>query len=394
MQRYIDRQVAGELQYSLDHNPVTVLAGPRGCGKTTLVRHLLEGRNDTVFLDLELPLDLIKLDNPELFVSGHAEKLVCINHVQRKPDLSPLLRIIVDRDRNPGRFLLLSSASCDFFRRYGEALAARIHHVELTPFAWKELVAGAGSDGWDFTRHWLCGGFPQAFLPDSEAESLAWRRDMIRDCLGRIIPPFRRDMLPVVERLFRTAAHYQGDMRFNITIDRSTGMYGQRACKYLGLLEQTYMIRLLQPIRIRFKKYLIKTPKFYVRDSGLLHTLLEIGNMEELYGHPLLGASWEGWCLEQIIRRLPKWQPSFYRTHVPKDGRINLVLTNENNRLAFDFKISPPPHLSKESTNALAVLQPERTWIVCPSTDPAYPLQDGVRITGIEEVLEELEAFL
>lgn len=393
MQRYIDRQAARELQYSLDHNPVTGLIGPRQCGKSTLAQHLLEGRSDALFLDLELPSDLRKLDDPELFLGEYAEKLVCIDEIQRKPELFPLLRALVDRDRRPGRFLILGSASRDLIRQGGETLAGRIHYIELTPFTWCELEDSASSNGWDFKKHWWRGGFPPAFLADSEAQSTAWRRDMIQDYLSRDIPSFGYAVpMPTMERFWKMLAHYHGGLLNASKIGQSLDVSHNTVRKYLDILEQTFMVRLLRPMEINLKKRLVKSPKIYLRDSGLLHTLLEIGNTSELYGHPVFGASWEGWCIEQIIAQLPLWQSFFYRSSSGEE--IDLVLAKGNKRLAFEIKASLSPHLSRGFPDTLVALNPERTWVVCPMTDSSYPIRNGARVAGISECLRDLEAFL
>ena len=392
MQRYIDRHATKELTNSLDHNPVTALIGPRQCGKSTLARHVLQSRSDALFLDLELPSDLRKLDEPELFLGEHATRLVCIDEVQRKPDLFPLLRALVDKNRRPARFLILGSASRDLVRQSGETLAGRIHYLELTPFLWVELEDVADSNDWDFKRNWWRGGFPPAFLTDTDEQSSAWRRDMIMDYLSRDIPSFGFNIpMPTMERFWKMLAHYHGSLLNTSKIGQAMDVSHNTVRKYLDILEQTFMIRLLRPLEINLKKRLIKSPKVYLRDSGLLHTLLEIENMTSLYGHPSFGASWEGWCIEQIIAGLPLWQPSFYRTSSGEE--IDLVLSKGSKRLAFEIKASLTPHLSRGFPDTMEALQPERTWVVCPMTDAGYPLRNNARIAGISECLNELGAF-
>lgn len=393
MQSYINRNATSELQQSLSHNPVTALIGPRQCGKSTLARHILSGRKDALFLDLELPSDMRKLQDPELFLQEHTSKLVCIDEVQQKPDLFPLLRALVDKARRPGRFLILGSASRDLVRQSGETLAGRIHYLELTPFTWTELEGGAVKKTWDFKRHWWRGGFPPAFLADTDAQSDAWRRDMIQDYLSRDLPSFGFTIpLPAMSRFWKMAAHYHGGLLNASKFGQSMDMSHNTVRKYIDILEMTFMVRVLRPLEINLKKRLVKSPKIYLRDSGLLHTILEIDNMTELYGHPVFGASWEGWCIEQIITRLPLWQPFFYRTSSGEE--IDLVLTKGRKRLTFEIKASLTPHLSKGFSDTMADLKPERTWVVCPMTDPGYPIQSGARVVGIGECLKEMDAFI
>ena len=393
MQRYIDRQAAQKLQQSLANNPVTALIGPRQCGKSTLVRHVLSGRKDALFLDLELPSDIRKLQEPELFLQEHKSKLVCIDEVQQKPDLFPLLRALVDKDRKPGRFLVLGSASRDLVEQSGETLAGRIHYIELTPFTWNELESGTLRKSWDFQRHWWRGGFPPAFLADTDAQSDMWRRDMIQDYLSRDIPSFGFTIpLPAMSRFWKMAAHYHGGLLNASKFGQSMDLSHNTVRKYIDILEQTFMVRVLKPLEINLKKRMVKSPKIYLRDSGLLHTLLEIDNMTELYGHPVFGASWEGWCIEQLITKLSLWQPFFYRTLSGEE--IDLVLTKGRKRLTFEIKASLTPHLSKGFADTIAALKPERTWVVCPMTDSGYPIQSGARVVGISQCLKEMDAFI
>lgn len=389
MQTYIDRQVAAEIQQSLEYNPVTALIGPRQCGKSTLARHVLQGRSDALFLDLELPSDLRKLADPEYFLGEYASKLICIDEVQLKPELFPLLRVLVDRDRRPGRFLILGSASRDLIRQGAETLAGRIHYVELTPFTWVELQNSPDESLWDFKRLWWRGGFPPAFLADTETQSATWRRDLIQDYLSRDIPSFGFAIpMSAMGRFWKMLAHYHGGLLNASKLGQSLDVSHNTVQKYLDILEQTFMVRILRPLEINLKKRLVKSPKIYIRDSGILHTLLEVENMVELYGHPVFGTSWEGWCIEQLITKLPLWQPFFYRTAAGEE--IDLVLTKGRQRLAFEIKASLSPHLSKGFPETLKALMPDHTWVVCPMTGPGYPIHSGVRVVGITECLKEL----
>jgi uncharacterized protein len=393
MQRYIERHLSIELQKSMAHNPVTALIGPRQCGKSTLARHILKNRPEALFLDLELPSDLRKLDDPEFFLREHADKLVCIDEIQQKPDLFPILRAIVDLDRRPGRFLVLGSASRDLIRRGGETLAGRIHYLELTPFLWKELETGAERKKWDFKKHWWRGGFPPAFLTDDEGQSAAWRRDLIQDYLSRDIPQLGFFVsAPTMRRFWQMMAHYHGGLLNSSKLGQAFDVSNKTVRKYLAILEETFMVRVLQPLEINLKKRLVKSPKVFLRDSGLLHTLLEIETPANLYGHPVFGASWEGWCLEQIVTTLPLWKPSFYRSSSGEE--IDLVMDKGRHRLAFEFKASLSPHLTRGFPGTLEVLQPERTWVVCPMTDPGYTLRSGIQVTGIRECLKKIESYI
>ncbi|MRR16057.1 MAG: DUF4143 domain-containing protein [Deltaproteobacteria bacterium] len=393
MQRYINRNAVDETKQSLGQNPVTAIIGPRQCGKSTLARHVLQDVKHVLFLDLQLPSDMRKLADAELFLKEHSRQLVCIDEIQLRPDLFPLLRALVDQDRRPGRFLILGSASRDLIRHGGETLAGRIHYIELTPFLWKELLNDKGSKKWNFKTHWWRGGFPPAFLALDDRQSDAWRRDMIQDYLSRDIPSLGFALpMPVMTRFWKMIAHYHGNIFNASKIGQSMDISHNTVRKYLDILEQTFMVRLLRPLEINLKKRLVKSPKIYLRDSGLLHTLLEIDSMTELYGHPVFGASWEGWCIEQVIAALPAWQPFFYRTSSGEE--IDLVLVRGKRRLTFEIKASLTPHLSKGFSETIKALKPERAWVICPMTETGYSIASGAYVTGISECLNEMDAYL
>ncbi len=384
---YIDRYITEELRQSLRENPVTALIGPRQCGKSTLAQYILQDHSNAILLDLELPSDLRKLEDPEFFLGEHQDRLICIDEIQQKPDLFPLLRALVDKNRRPGRFFILGSASRDLIRQSAETLAGRIHYLELTPFTWAEIENYSGKQGWDFKRHWWRGGFPPAFLADSEAKSAAWRRDLIQDFLHRDIPAFGFSIpAATIGRFWKMLAHYHGGLLNASKLGQALDVSHNTVRKYLDILEQTFMVRILRPLEANLKKRLVKSPKIYLRDSGLLHILLEIETMIDLYGHPAFGAAWEGWCIEQIITALPNWQPSFYRTSSGEE--IDLILTKGRKCLAFEIKASLSPHLSKGFPETIEALKPDQIFVVCLMTDPGYPIRNGAKIVGIRECLE------
>ena len=391
-QGYITRAKAEEISKSLEFNPVTAIIGPRQCGKSTLARHLLENRADVVNLDLDLPSDNRKLDDAEFFLNEHAEQLVCIDEVQEKPGLFPLLRALVDRDRRPGRFLVLGSVGRDLLRQGGQTLAGRIHYVELTPFLWSEVEPTSTAKGDSFLRHWWRGGFPDSFLVDDEAASSVWRQDLIQDYLYRDIPNFGYTIpVATIRRFWTMLAHYHGGLFNASKIGQALDASNNTIRKYLDILDQTFMVRVLRPLEINVRKRLVKSPKVYLRDSGLLHSLLEIETSTALHGNPVYGASWEGWCIEQICGALPAWRAAFYRTSSGEE--IDLVLERGDTRLAFECKASISPHVSRGFPATLELLAPERTWIVCPMTGPSYTHRTGARITGMSECLRDLSAY-
>lgn len=388
LQRYIPRRIAVDLQYSLNNFPITALLGPRQCGKSTLAKHIVDGRANTLYLDLERPSDLRKLDDPEFFFQINQDKLICIDEVQMGPELFPILRVAVDDNRIAGRFLILGSASQDLIRQSSETLAGRIHFLELSPFNYDELVAAEPARYTDSILMWTRGGFPEAILSNSEKYSFQWRVDFIRSFLERDIPQFGFSIPAVTMRRFWTMiAHYHGQLLNSSKLAQSLGVTHPTIRKYIDIMEQTFMVQILPPFMTNIKKRLIKTPKIYIRDSGILHALLEIENSEDLLGHPIAGASWEGWCIEQILSVMSDWRASFYRTASGEE--IDLILQRGQKLLAFEFKLSVAPKVSRGFTNTLKVLQADYVWIVAPVQE-SYMKSPNVKVASIGEVLEDL----
>jgi len=380
------------LRGSLDANPVTAVLGPRQVGKSTLVRHALSQRRDVVFLDLDLPSDQRRLADPELFLREQASRLVCIDEVQLKPDLFPILRALVDLDRRSGRFVILGSAAQDLIRQSSETLAGRIHYLELTPFRHSEIESLPAFEPAPFRRLWWRGGFPPAFLEPSDAVSSRWRLDLIRTFLSRDISQFGFHLSAVaMERFWKMLAHYHGGVLNASKIGQAMDISHVTVRKYLDLLEQTFMVRILRPFEGNLKKRLVRSPKVYIRDSGILHTLLELESLSDLFGHPVFGASWEGWCVEQIVGALPEWRPSFFRSSSGEE--IDLILERGRKRLAFEFKASSAPTLSRGFFGSIDTVQPLRTWVVCPMDEEGYPLRESVTVAGIRETLRDIETY-
>ncbi|XCN74157.1 MAG: ATP-binding protein [Candidatus Electrothrix aestuarii] len=391
LQGYIKRQQEKNVADSLASFPVTALLGPRQCGKSTLAKHLLSQRDDAVFLDLERPSDLRKLTDPELFFHTHRDKLICIDEVQMGPAIFPLLRATVDDDRRPGRFFLLGSASQELIRKSSETLAGRIHYIELTPFTCTELLASSQFSREKLMELWARGGFPESVLAVSDAISLTWREDFIRTFLERDINQFEFSVAAqTMRRFWSMLAHYHGQVMNYSKLGQALGVTHPTVKRYLELLEQTYMVRSLAPYSANIKKRLVKAPKIYLRDSGVLHALLEIDTLEDLLGHPVVGGSWEGFCIEQILAAKPNWRASFYRTSSGEE--IDLILERGQKSLAFEFKASMSPKVSRGFNATLEILQPNHTWIIAPVPEP-YPFQQNVTVSDIFSVVEEITGY-
>jgi predicted AAA+ superfamily ATPase len=391
LQRYIKRDLESEVRHSLESFPVTALIGPRQCGKSTLARKIVSDVPNTTYLDLERPSDLRKLDDPEFYFHSQRQQLICIDEVQTGPELFPIMRVMVDEDRKPGKFFILGSATQDLIRNSSETLAGRIHYIELGPFSYNELMRDDPHQFASPQMLWTRGGFPESILAQSETISYQWREDFIRTFLERDIPQFGFSIPAITLRRFWTMlAHYHGQTLNASKLGQSLGVRHPTIKKYLDIMDQTFMVRVLPPLAANLKKRLVKTPKIYIRDSGLLHALLEIENRENLFGHPIIGASWEGWCIEQITGIMKGWRPSFYRTSSGEE--IDLILERGQKRLAFEFKASMSPRVSRGFQGSLTALQPARSFVIAPVPEP-YPSPSGALITNIMDVLTTLSSF-
>lgn len=304
-------------------------------------------------------------------------------------ELFPIIRVMVDEDRRSGKFLILGSASQDLIRNSTETLAGRINYIELAPFNYNELILDNPHQYADPTLPWTRGGFPDSILAESDSLSYRWRENFIRTFLERDIPQFGFSIPAITLRRFWTMlAHHQGQTLNATKSGQSLGVSHPTIRKYLDMMAQTFMVRVLPPMVVNLKKRLVKTPKVYIRDSGILHTLLEIEDTESLFGHPNVGVSWEGWCMEQILAIMPRWRPSFYRTASGEE--IDLILERGQKRLAFEFKASMSPKVSRGFQSTLSALNADHTWIVAPVPEP-YPLKSGAQVTHIKAILKILQ---
>jgi hypothetical protein len=354
------------------------ILGPRQCGKSTLARALLK-ETPAVYLDLQDRVDRNKLSEPELFFDRYRNKLICLDEIQLLPEFFQVLRSEIDRDRRPGRFLILGSASRDLIRQSTESLAGRIAYLDLTPFMLHEV---AGVSPWQDI--WLRGGFPESALAPDDSDSFAWRLDFIRTFMERDIPALGLNIpVPVIERLWRLLAHYHGQTvnyhKFATAADLSIPTLK----KYLAILEQTYMIRLLPPTEANLKKRLVKSPKIYLRDSGILHALLDVEGYGALLANPIAGPSWEGFVLENLISGHPRWRASFVRTS--NGAEIDLLLERSGRRHLFECKLSKAPKASRGFYELVEDLQPEGAWIIAPVDEP-YEISKNIMVCPPKDI--------
>lgn len=386
MRGYLKRKLSETIMNRLQHNPVVAILGPRQCGKTTLAGHLVKEFKKSIYLDLENPADLAKLDDPLAFFSLHKDDLVCLDEIQRAPDLFATLRSIIDaRDRN-GQFLILGSAGRDLIQQSSESLAGRISYLELTPFLLPEI--GVEKKG-DSRELWLRGGFPRSFLATDSNISFEWRQDFIRTFLERDIGMLGFRMPPVrLNRFWKMCAHVHGSLLNASKLADSLGVSSHTIRTYVELLEHTFMLRILLPDAPNLKKRLVRSPKIYIRDSGVLHALLGIHTHDDLLSHPVLGASFEGFALENILASAKNYEPSFYRTAA--GAEIDLVLRSGQRTLAFELKSSTVPRVSKGFWYALDDISPDEAYVVAPVRE-SYPIKGGVQVSPLQEMMAKLE---
>lgn len=375
------RTIQPAVLHSLTISPAVVLLGPRQVGKTTLARSVAQKFPGAVWLDLERPQDMAKLSDPELFLAAQQDHLVVLDEVQRMPELFPVLRYLIDQHRHSGRFLMLGSASGTLLRQSSESLAGRVHYHELQPFSWAER----GGTFTTLSNFWWRGGFPLSALAQTDRDSFLWRENFTREFLERDIPNFGiRVPATTLRRFWQMLAHVHGQLWNASQLASAFGVSVPTVGHYLDILEATFMVRRLLPLEVNLKKRLVKSPKIYLRDSGVLHSLLGVASEIELQGHPQLGASWEGWVIEQIAAALPLgWQMSFYRSAA--GAEIDVVLNKGQQRVAIEIKFSSAPKPTRGFWQALEDLQPEQTVVIAPVQE-AFPLSNKVNVLPIQNL--------
>lgn len=356
------------LKTAVGRSPVTALLGPRQCGKTTLARQLASHQAAT-FFDIESVPDQRRLQNPELML-GSLTGLVILDEIQAMPELFQVLRVLVDRPENQARFLILGSASPEIIKSASETLAGRVEFIELQGFDLSET----GAATWETL--WLRGGFPRSFLSNSEEDSFAWREGFIRTFLERDIPQLGINIPAVTMRRFWTMlAHYHGQTWNAAEISRSMGLSDKTVRSYLDILTGTFMIRQLQPWFENLGKRQVKSPKIYFRDTGLLHSLLDVPNTHILSGHPKVGASWEGFALEQVLQILHPSTAYFWGTHA--GAELDLVFQLQGGRYGIEIKFNESPTLTASMRISSAELSLDHLWIIYPGKE-IYPVTESI----------------
>lgn len=380
----IQRSLTSDIKKALTYFPVVGIIGPRQVGKTTLAKQLIsELTRPNLYLDLELDEDVARLGNAQAYLQSHADKCVVIDEIQLMPRLFALLRALIDQNRVPARFIILGSASPTLIRHSSETLAGRIAYNELTPLSLKEVEP----EGINLNEHWFRGGFPNALLAPESDLSAMWIRNFTNTFMEKDLKAMGYEIsLLTMTKLYRMVAHVHGQLLNMSALSSSLGVTQPTVSKYLDLLEGGFLIHRLEPYYVNLGKRLVKTPKIYFRDTGILHQLAGIANFEALQGNPLLGASWEGYVIEQIRRVAGNaWQYYFYRTQV--GAEVDLVLISPAGKMTcIEIKYALAPVLAKGFYQSMEDLKPDYQYVVIPSGTP-YFLKEHLKVCSISDFL-------
>lgn len=381
----IDRRIAAEVLELTHLFPVTGLLGARQVGKTTFVKNLISQiTSPCIYLDLEFPDDLAKLAEPSIYFSQNEDKTIIIDEIQRMPSLFPVLRAIIDRNRKTGRFILLGSASPDLIHGASESLAGRIAYIELSVLNYLEISSIQSMD-----YHWVVGGFPEVFISKNKQFRTLWYRNFIQTYIERDLPQLG---LKVDSQLLRNfmvmLAHNNGGIWNASTIAKSLGVTSPTAQKYLRFLEKSFMLTVLPSFHINVKKRIVKAPKIYYRDTGILHDLLRITSLEDLQGHPILGNSWESYVVEQIKQLVQgKYDIYYYRTH--KGTECDLLLVDGIEvKYGIEIKYTSAPKVTKGLLTAIEDLKIQKKFIVTPYSDD-YLIKKEIRVCSLETFISK-----
>jgi len=386
----IKRRIRQHVTDALDRQAAVALIGPRQVGKTTLAQEIGEQRG-ALYLDLEDSEDRDKLADAKLFLRQYEDRLVVLDEIHRAPELFQTLRGLIDQGRRrghrTGRFLLLGSASMDLLRQSGESLAGRIEYVDMQPLDVTEVGSGVGA----LNRLWIQGGFPDSFLARNETNSFKLRKDFIRTYLERDVPQFGpRIPAETLERLWTMLAYSQGTMLNASRLASGLALTAPTVRKYIDLLVDLLLVRRLRPLHVNIGKRLVKAPKVYVRDSGLLHALLGISDYNTLAGHPVVGASWEGFVIENLLDLIPlRTMASFYRTSAGAEIDLVLEFPGLTEKWAIEIKRGLSVNLTRGFYNAVEDIQPNKTFVVY-AGEIRYPIAQGVEAISVAEMAQVL----
>jgi len=377
---YYPRESEPEILQSIANNPVTAILGPRQCGKSTLARHIANNSDkEYIYLDLERPSDLQKLDDAEWFLGSQKNKLICLDEIQRKPELFPLLRTLVDEWGGNGHFLVLGSASRELLKQSSESLAGRISYKRLSPFLYSEL-----KDNFQMNDYLSRGGFPRSLLAAGNKESFEWREDFIATFLERDLLLWSGFSPVTMRRLWQMLANLNGQIVNFSALGGALGVSHTTVRNYIELLGSTFMLQLLPPYKASSGKRLVKSPKIYLNDTGVANALLRITDFDQLSGHPSFGSAWESLVLINLTATFPQFNFFFYRTG--HGAEIDIILENGLKRIAVECKASLSPKLSAGTYSVIEDIQPAVTLVVAP-VEKGWSMKNDIRVVNISEAI-------
>ena len=383
---YIHRYLESSVFKALQSFPVVAVTGPRQCGKSTLVKHLLETHQESIYLDLERPSDLRKLEDAEWFLNSQKNKLICIDEIQRQPELFPLIRSLVDEWDKPGCFLILGSASRDLLKQSSESLAGRISYKRLTPFLWEEL-----ENDFSMERYFSSGAFPRSLLMNESELSFEWRENFITTFLERDLLQWAGFTPTTMRRLWQMLAHVNGQTVNYSMLATSLGITAVTIKNYIDLLAGTYMVEVISPYLSNLGKRLVKSPKVYISDSGITAALLELRNFETLLGHPAFGAIWEQIVLSNLKGLYPDAEFFYYRT--TNGAEVDFVMKTNNTIFAIECKSSYSPILSKGNYLAFEDVAPKHIFVVTPSPD-SWSMKENIDVVSLSGLMSKINSML
>ena len=384
---YIHRKLEEDILRGLKNNPVVAVIGPRQCGKSTLANYIVNNiHKEHIRLDLERPTDLQKLDNAEWFLSNQKGKMICLDEIQRKPELFPLIRSLVDDWGGNSHFLILGSASRDLIKQSSESLAGRITYKQLTPFLFTEV-----NEFITIEEYLVKGGFPRSVLNNNEEDSFEWREDFITTFLERDLLFWSGFSTQTMRKLWQMIAHLNGQIINYNLIANSLGISPPTAKNYVELLSSTFMLFLLPPFIPNIGKRLIKSPKVYLNDTGIANTMLGIKDFAQLTGHPTMGAIWESFVLNNLKGYFPGLNYYFYRTG--HGAEIDIVIEFSDKIIAVECKAGTTPVLSKGNYSAISDIKPETTLIVSPVRS-GWPVSPGIQVVSLVEAIELISGII
>ncbi len=385
--KYINRQISNLITQYLQHFPAVAILGPRQCGKSTLAKQLIKDNPNSVYLDLEKISDRNKLNDPEMFFRINSNKLICLDEIQKQPELFSTLRSIIDENNRNGQFLILGSASRDLIKQSSETLAGRIIYTHLTPFTLSEINEDNQKTNNVLLEYWIKGGFPRSYLSVNNRISMAWRNSFVETFLQRDLPQMGYNIPPELAlRLWKMCAHTQGQLLNASKFGDSLGLNHLTVRKYIDLFHGTFMLRILNPFFANVKKRLVKAPKIYLRDTCILHSLLNINTINDLYNHPVYGSSWETLVIENVLQKYNSWDSGYYRTS--NGAEIDLVLEKGLKKIAIECKVSTTPKPSKGYYIAMEDLKLKSGFIIAPINGEPYPLNEKATVISLDDFLK------